>query len=192
MNEPAIFFERRQRAAGRLPPARLPAWAAWRALGLARAGRRAWRDLQLVETGRYKTLSAANQFNFRLLPPPRGRILDRNGVVLASNRPNFRLLVIRDETKDLDGTLDCAGQADPASPSDRRAADRARSTTSPRFVPGGGRRRPDLGGVRRGSTCARRELPGVEADMDEARVYPFGGAFAHVIGYVAKVSDDRR
>jgi penicillin-binding protein 2 len=33
------------------------------------------------------------------------------------------------------------------------------------------------------------ELPSVTADMGEVRVYPFGGAFAHVIGYVAKVSD---
>ena len=33
------------------------------------------------------------------------------------------------------------------------------------------------------------ELPGVTADMGEARVYPHGGAFAHVVGYVAKVSD---
>ncbi|RZJ43892.1 MAG: penicillin-binding protein 2, partial [Brevundimonas sp.] len=33
------------------------------------------------------------------------------------------------------------------------------------------------------------ELPGVMADMNEARFYPFGGAFAHVIGYVAKPND---
>ena len=33
------------------------------------------------------------------------------------------------------------------------------------------------------------ELPGVTADMGEVRVYPYGGAFAHVIGYVAKVND---
>ena len=32
------------------------------------------------------------------------------------------------------------------------------------------------------------ELPGVMADMNEARFYPYGGAFAHVVGYVAKVS----
>ncbi|HQN49831.1 MAG TPA: penicillin-binding protein 2, partial [Phenylobacterium sp.] len=32
------------------------------------------------------------------------------------------------------------------------------------------------------------ELPGVTADMGEVRVYPHGGAFAHVIGYVAKVN----
>ena len=34
------------------------------------------------------------------------------------------------------------------------------------------------------------ELPGVTADMGEIRVYPYSGAFAHVIGYVAKVSKD--
>src|SRR6185369_16006180 len=33
-------------------------------------------------------------------------------------------------------------------------------------------------------------MPGVSADMGEVRVYPHGGAFAHVIGYVAKVNKD--
>ncbi len=33
-------------------------------------------------------------------------------------------------------------------------------------------------------------MPGVTADMGEVRVYPYGGAFAHVIGYVAKVNKD--
>jgi penicillin-binding protein 2 len=33
------------------------------------------------------------------------------------------------------------------------------------------------------------KLAGVTADMGEVRVYPYGGAFAHVIGYVAKPND---
>src|ERR1700744_4023640 len=33
------------------------------------------------------------------------------------------------------------------------------------------------------------ELPGVTPDMGEVRVYNFGGAFAHVVGYVSKVSE---
>ena len=28
------------------------------------------------------------------------------------------------------------------------------------------------------------ELPGLQPDMGDTRVYPFGGAFAHVVGYV--------
>jgi penicillin-binding protein 2 len=42
---------------------------------LALGGRLA--HLQLVETQRYEKLSANNQFNFKLAPPPRGVILDR-------------------------------------------------------------------------------------------------------------------
>ena len=67
-------------------------------------------QLQVVQAGQYATLASNNQFNFRLSPPPRGRILDRNGVVIAGNRPSFRVLVVRDETKDLDQTLDLLGQ----------------------------------------------------------------------------------
>src|ERR1035437_9888875 len=64
-------------------------------------------ELQLVENNRYRLLSASNQYNYRLVPPPRGRILDRNGVELASNRPTFRLLVSRDEVGgNVDATLD--------------------------------------------------------------------------------------
>ena len=54
-------------------------------------------QLQVLEAQRYQLLSASNQFNFRLQPPPRGRIVDRNNVEIASNRPEFRVLVLRDE-----------------------------------------------------------------------------------------------
>src|SRR3569623_3742572 len=63
-------------------------------------------ELQVFENDRYKMLSASNQYNFRMILPPRGRILDRNGVELASNRPNFRLLLLKDEVHDVDGALE--------------------------------------------------------------------------------------
>ena len=56
--------------------------------------------LQLVENARYDKLSTSNQFNFRLVPPPRGTITDRNGAILATNRPNFRLLYARQKDRD--------------------------------------------------------------------------------------------
>src|SRR5476649_2778542 len=61
--------------------------------------------LQLVEANKYKTLSLNNEFQSRLQPPPRGVILDRNGIVLATNRPDFRLYVSRDENTDVEGLL---------------------------------------------------------------------------------------
>ena len=91
-------------------------------------------QLQLVEAGRYRSMSEGNQFNYRLIPPPRGRILDRHGVELASNRPSFRLLVSRDEVQDIEATLDAVGQLIAIAP-ERRKQLLKEFAQSSRFVP---------------------------------------------------------
>jgi penicillin-binding protein 2 len=143
--------------------------------------------LQVLESQRYKKLADSNQFNYRLQPPPRGLIVDRNGVILASNRPNFRLLVARDEHLDVDRTLDNLYELVPLDPGKRGRLYRD-ILNSPRRTPVSVME--DLTWEEFSRINVRApELPGVTADMGEVRVYPFGGAFAHVIGYVAKVND---
>jgi len=143
--------------------------------------------LQVVEAQRYQKLAQSNQFNFRIVPPPRGLILDRNGVVLASNRPNFRLLVSRETDLDVEKTVANLGQLVPLDDKHR-----ARLIKDIKQAP---RKQPvqvmeDMSWEEFSRINVRTpELPGVTADMGEVRVYPFGGAFAHVIGYVAKVND---
>ena len=144
-------------------------------------------QLQVVQAQEYSTLASQNQFNFRLMPPPRGRILDRNGVTIAGNRPSFRVLVVRDETKDLDQTLDLLGQLLPDT-LDRRRTIIREVNAAPRFSPVPVKSDLTWEEFAKVNIYAP-ELPGVMADMNEARYYPFTGAFAHVIGYVAKVSD---
>ncbi|MBB4797253.1 penicillin-binding protein 2 [Brevundimonas bullata] len=144
-------------------------------------------QLQIFKSEEYATLATNNQFNFRLVPPPRGLIKDRNGVVIAGNRPSFRVLVVRDETKDLDQTLDLLGQLLPDTLERRRTIIRE-VNAAPRFSPVPVK--SDLSWEEFSKVNLHAaELPGVMADMNEARYYPFGGAYAHVIGYVAKVSD---
>ena len=153
--------------------------------GLALTGRLA--QLQVIQAGQYATMASNNQFNFRLVPPPRGRILDRDGVVIAGNRPSFRVLVVRDETKDLDQTLDLLGRLLPDTLDRRRSIIRD-VNAAPRFSPVPVKSDLTWEEFARVNLYAN-ELPGVMADMNEARYYPFGGAFAHVIGYVAKPND---
>jgi penicillin-binding protein 2 len=144
--------------------------------------------LQLLDNSRYSQLSASNQFNYRLVPPPRGRIVDRNGVELATNRPTFRLLVSRDEVGgDVDPTLDAVSSII-SIPADRRKALMREFNQAGRYIPVAVA--DDLSWNEFARINARlTELPGVSPDMGEVRVYTFGGAFAHVIGYVAKASD---
>ena len=151
---------------------------------LALGGRLA--HLQLIETQRYEKLSASNQFNFKLVPPPRGLITDRNGVILASNRPNFRLLVAHDKGMDTAATVKTLAEFVPL--------DEERQLRLTKTILSAPKRSPvqvmeDMSWEQFSAINVRApELPGVTADMGEVRVYPFGGAFAHVIGYVAKVN----
>ncbi|HEX6858604.1 MAG TPA: penicillin-binding protein 2 [Caulobacteraceae bacterium] len=143
--------------------------------------------LQVLEAQRYEKLADSNQFNYRLQPPPRGLIVDRNGVVLASNRPNFRLLVRNDEDVDVEKTLDELYTLVPLDP-DRRERYQKDILSAPRRTPVSVMEDMSWEEFSRVNVRAP-ELPGVTADMGEVRVYPYGGAFAHVIGYVAKVND---
>ncbi|HEY1427818.1 MAG TPA: penicillin-binding protein 2 [Caulobacteraceae bacterium] len=153
---------------------------------LALTGRLAF--LQLVDANKYKTLSLNNEFQSRLQPPPRGLILDRNGVVLASNRPDFRLYVSRDENSDVDELLDRLQVLVPLD-LDHRNRVLQDLIDAPRRAPV--TVMEDLTWEEFSRINVRTpELPGVTADMGDIRVYPFSAAFAHVIGYVAKVSKE--
>ncbi len=156
-------------------------------LGLVALGGQLAR-LQLVETEHYTKLSANNQFNFKLTPPPRGLIVDRNGVVLASNRPNFRLMVAKDKGIDPSATLKTLAEFVPMDDS-RQARLLREISNAPRKSPV--QIMEDMSWEQFSAINIRApELPGVTADMGEVRVYPYGGAFAHVIGYVAKVNKE--
>ena len=54
-----------------------------------------WRffDLQMIEHRKYEKLSDNNQFNFHMIAPERGRILDRKMRLLAGNMDGFSLVL---------------------------------------------------------------------------------------------------
>ena len=144
-------------------------------------------QLQLLQTGKYRVASAENQFNDRLIPAPRGRILDRFGVELAASRPNFRVTVSRDDLEDVEATLDKVALILPQINEHRRQLLRE-IKEGPRSAPVS--LASDLSWEEFSRVNVRApELPGVVPEVNEARVYPFGGVFAHVVGYVAKISD---
>src|SRR5512132_4508844 len=62
--------------------------------------------LQVIEAERYLTLAEDNRISLRLLPPRRGRILDRTGRPLAVDRPDFRVVLVAERAADVDGPLD--------------------------------------------------------------------------------------
>ena len=61
--------------------------------------------LQIVQHDLYSTRSEKNRVRVEPLPPNRGLIYDRNGVLLAENRPTYNLTLVRERVDDLDDTL---------------------------------------------------------------------------------------
>ena len=128
-------------------------------------------QLQVLESQKYTSLSTSNQFNFRLRTPPRGRILDRNGVAIASNRPDFRLLMRRDEAPDIAGTLATLATLVPITPQ-RQAQLVKELQNGPRSTPVAVA--TDLSWEEFSRISVRApELPGVIPEMGESRVYPY-------------------
>lgn len=143
--------------------------------------------LQVMEADKYAVLADENRINLRLLPPPRGRILDRNGVPMAVNRQNYRVLLVSEQTDDLDDTLDALSNIIPINDHDRariaRDAKRHRS-----FVPVTVRENLSWEDVSR-IEINTPDLPGVMIDVGQSRNYPLEGLGAHLLGYVSAVSE---
>ena len=62
--------------------------------------------LQVVEHQVYTTLSDRNRVQVQSVPPTRGLIYDRNGLLIAENRPVFSITLVPERISDLSGTLD--------------------------------------------------------------------------------------
>jgi penicillin-binding protein 2 len=143
--------------------------------------------LQVEQSDRFAMLAEDNRINLRLLPPTRGRILDRFGAPVAANRQNYRVLLVSERARDLDRVLDRLAEIVPLTADDRarirREVERKRN-----FVPVTVAENlywDQVGAVEVNAP----DLPGVSIDVGQTRTYPYGSALAHVLGYVGAVSE---
>ena len=145
-------------------------------------------QLQVADYEKYQTLAQENQFNRRILTPLRGEIIDRFGNTLASNRKNFRILLIPEQSRDIDETIDKLSQYIPV-PDEKRARIireiRRRGAFTPVEIENN-LSWPEFSRI----NFELPHLSGVLPDVGETRDYPLGDASAFVIGYVGAVTDN--
>lgn len=144
-------------------------------------------QLQIVDHQKYVELALDNQFNTRIITPLRGEIVDRFGKPLASNRKNFRLLFMPDQTRDVRGALDEVNKLIPLTEEKRERLMRQI------------RRQGAYTPIEIDSNLTWDQfskinyelpyLPGVLPDVGETRNYPYGAAAAFVVGYVGAVTE---
>src|SRR5262249_23683841 len=77
-------------------------------------------SLQVYQHARFTTLSEANELTLIPIPPSRGLIYDRNGVLIAENLPIFSLDIIPGKIKNLSKTIDDLNKIIPISQQNRK------------------------------------------------------------------------
>jgi penicillin-binding protein 2 len=144
--------------------------------------------LQVFHHDEFVTRSEQNRVKPRAIPPARGLIYDRNGVLLADNVPAFRLEVTPEQVANMDDMLQNLGAVVPISDDD--------ITTFKKQVKLGRRfegiplklklTEDEIGRF----AVNRWRFPGVDVVPYLTRRYPLGPSLAHVIGYVSRIDVD--
>ena len=156
-------------------------------LGLVGALAARMRFLQVDEADKYRLLADENRINIRLLPPARGLIYDRRGVLLAGNEQNYRIVMVREDAGDIDEAVAKLATLVKLDPEKTEQAIKELKRRSA-FVPVTIADRVTWEEVARVAVNAPT-LPGISPDVGLSRIYPLQEDFAHIIGYVGPVSD---
>ncbi len=142
--------------------------------------------MQVIHGGYYHRQSMNNRIRVVPTDGPRGRILDRNGVVLADNRVAFQVGVIPEDVVDKNALFIYLGQLLNKSPGflERQFQLKKQAPFAPVIL----------------AQDVSRELavkieeekfiyPGLVVRQGYERYYPFNDAGAHVLGYVGKIEE---
>ena len=145
-------------------------------------------SLQVLQHGKYATLAQANSINERLIAPERGLITDRFGTILAGNQQHWRALFLPAQCPDPQAVLANFMKLVPLS-EDEQARIAVDLANRPRYIPvllkdylGW----PEMAVIEVNTP----NLPGVLIEVGTSRIYPFGPAFAHAVGYVGRPNQE--
>jgi len=143
-------------------------------------------DLQVLRFEHFSELSLGNRVRIEPLPPTRGLIYDRNGIVLAENLPSYQLEMIPEQVDDIDVSLEALIGLGLLEADDLERI-RGEIRRQPNFRPVALRYRLSEEEVAR-FAVRRQQFPGVEIQARLIRHYPYGSVAVHALGYVGSVS----
>ena len=144
--------------------------------------------LQVIQYEYHSTLSENNRVHVQPIPPTRGLIFDRNGVVVADNRPSFSLSMTRERAGNWQQVLDVIVEVLELTPEDRTLFERRMRQGRRPFEPV-----PILFELSEEQIARiavnQFRLPGVEVVAQLVRHYPQREHFAHSVGYVGRINE---
>lgn len=143
--------------------------------------------LQMLNGGYYDELARGNRIRVAPQAAPRGIVYDRNGVILALNRPAFNIQLVPEDTPNLETSLRNLSTVSRVPYSQLLATAQA-NRTQRKFKPiillkDVGRKSADLIDTYLG------DLPGISVAIEAKRLYPTAFLSSHVLGYVGVINE---
>ena len=143
--------------------------------------------LQIQHHDHFKTLATDNRIKLLPLPPARGEIFDRNGVVLAQNMTSVDLFITPDQVEDIPAVIAELQHIIPITEDDIQRFEKLKRRV----------RRFEQVPIRTGLTdeemaqfaVERHRFRGVDLGVNLRRYYPHGELTAHVIGYIGRINE---
>ncbi|UUC51135.1 penicillin-binding protein 2 [Pseudomonas citronellolis] len=144
--------------------------------------------LQVTQYEYHSTLSENNRVHVQPIPPNRGLIYDRNGVLIADNRPSFSLTVTRERTENLQQELQALVEILGLTEEDKAIFEKRMKQGRRPFEPVPIMFELSEEQIARIAVNQYR-LPGIDVTAQFVRHYPLGEHFAHSVGYVGRINE---
>ena len=146
-------------------------------------------NLQINRYEYFAARSDGNRLHSQYVPPNRGLIYDRNGILLAENRPIFNLTVVRETAQDLDKSLELLRSIISLTEED---VEQYRVRQSRRPVPNTSvPLRYKLSQEEIAYIAVNQHLlPGIAIEAQLVRNYPLQASASHSLGYVSEINRD--
>ena len=145
--------------------------------------------LQVYEHEYYSTKSDNYRIHIQPVVPTRGLIYDRNGVLLAENKPSYTLTLVKENAQNIATSLDLIKTLVNFTPEDEeKFTNRLKRRSVPySAVP----LRFNLTEDEIANIAVNQfQLPGISIEAQLVRNYPKGDLMAHALGYVASISEE--
>ena len=144
--------------------------------------------LQVTEFDYNSTVSENNRVHVLPIPPERGFIYDRNGVLLADNQPSFNMTITRERAGDTAKVLDLVMSILHLPDEDRAVFAKAMKQARHPFDPS--TLLYELTEDQIALLAVNQfRLPGIDVEAQFVRHYPQGDHFAHSVGYVGRINE---
>ena len=145
-----------------------------------------WRlyNIQILDSSKYKTMSKKNQIDLEIIFPVRGKIFDRNKVLIAKNEKVYDVYLIPENTKSINNTLNALSQFIDIDFAKRRKVIEL-STQVKKFEKIKIFENISWSVLEKIETN-KYNLEGIFIAEDYLRVYPYKDQLSHLLGYISK------